>query len=157
MKTLFNILIGKHKPKSSILDSIRARVTLTLMAKGGEIKESVVEDIPEKWSKFPNTNDSWVSIPFPDTEDVTACLYDGKKGTTFFPHKHPNNVEHFLILNKKGKVKVITDTYMREVCYPNAVLIKRDEPHTVRFLEDTMLLVIWHPKMVKGWGADYLK
>lgn len=130
---------------------IKAKLTLLLK---GNVKEFNIENIPKEWSFFNDTEDQWINIDFPETENTTACLYIGKKGSHFSPHKHPKNIEHFTILNKGGKVKVITNKYERIVSFPNSICFEINEPHAVDFLEDTRILCMWHPKM-KGWNAEF--
>lgn len=139
------------------LKKARAKAMLVLMSKGQKITDVIIDEIPNEWSNFLNTKDLWVNVDFPENQNTTACIYIGKKGSILNPHKHNDNVEHLVILNKEGKLKVVTETYMSEFSFPQSVYLEQGEAHAVQFLEDTKILIMWHPKFKKGWDAEFLK
>ena len=139
-----------------LINKLRARAMLVLMSKGRNLESVSIPEIPENWKQFPNSNDLWKRVVFPKDQDTSACLYQGYSGSVFLPHIHELNIEHFVILNKGGKVEVITDEEIRIVEYPNAVVFEKGVPHAVKFLKDTKILVMWHPSMVNGWEAQFI-
>jgi len=136
----------------NVFSSVKAKLTLAML---GSVDEVNINEIPEKWENFLNTEDKWINVYFPNSENTTACIYIGQKGSLFKPHKHPANVEHFTILNKGGSVRVVTDKYIKEFHFPDSVYFEVNEPHSVEFLAETRILCMWHPKM-KGWNAEFI-
>lgn len=132
----------------------RAKVLLAILCRGCRMINVSIKDIPKKWERFMDTEDSWVSVEFPESEDIASCIYKAKKGSIFKPHKHNDSVEHLVVL--KGRIRSVTDTDVRIVSFPNAVYFPKKKPHAIEFLEDTEILVMWHPKK-SGWDAEFLK
>jgi quercetin dioxygenase-like cupin family protein len=139
------------------VNKLRAKLRLTLLAKGREIEEVSVEEIPRKWEEFGSKEDKWISVNFPESENSSGCIYIGMEGSVFDPHIHNNSVEHFTVLNKGGEVEVITDQWVKTVKYPNSIVIDKGVPHAAIFKKETKILVIWHPKFEDGWSADFIK
>lgn len=137
------------------LKEARAAAALMLLNGGATYEDAGVPEIPVEWTAFPGKNDMWKRIDFPKDQNTTFCLYMGYSGSVFPPHRHPKQMEHFTILNKGGKVEVITESSMVTVEFPNSVFIPKGEPHAVRFLTDTKLIVMWHPIMEDGWEAQF--
>ena len=134
----------------------RARATLAIMARGAKIKGLVATEIPSSLGLFFDTEAQWAKVEFPSTSNVTSCIYNSKKGTTCEPHKHEGCSEHLVILNKKGKIKAITQHEIKVIEYPGSMVFRKNEAHAIVFLEDTELLAIWHPEMKNGWNAIYI-
>lgn len=139
-----------------LIKQLRAKAVLVLMSKGQSFKNVSIPEIPADWEKFPGKNDLWKRIDLPIDQNTTACLYQGYSGSLFEPHRHLDNIEHVVILNKGGKVEIITENEIREVCYPNSFCFPKGMAHAVRFLKDTKLMVIWHPAMSEGWQAEFV-
>lgn len=140
----------------TLLSRARAKATLCLMSKGQKEKEISIDEIPSEWENFMGTKDEWINVGFPESEDVRACIYKAKKGSVFNPHKHKKSVEHIVITNRSGKIKVVTDTYMEVVSFPNTAFFEKSKPHAVEFLEDTTMLIMWNPKNEEAWQGDFL-
>lgn len=134
----------------------RAKAVLILMNGGQTYQDADIPEVPTEWRCFPNSNDLWKRIDFPEDQNTSGCLYQGYSGSLFPPHKHPKSMEHFTILNEGGKIELITEKEVRVVEFPNSVFIEMNEPHAVRFLSDTKLLVMWHPAMLDGWQAEFI-
>lgn len=134
----------------------RAKLTLMILSRGEKAENVSIPIIPKVWEFFRNTKDEWVSIEFPKEESTVGCLYKGKKGSLFPAHKHYDSVEHFVVTNKGGKVRVVTDTQIREISFPNSGYLPCGKPHAFEFLEDTEIMIMWHPKQ-EGWDAEFLK
>lgn len=137
---------------SELLDKARAKLRFALL---GKVKSIVIEEIPKQWEHFMSSKDKWINVGFPDSENMTACLYVGMKGSEFGLHKHNKRYEHFTILNKKGHIRVVTKSKIKEYKFPESVYFKEDEPHFIEFLHETKILCMWHPKMI-GWRADFI-
>jgi quercetin dioxygenase-like cupin family protein len=143
---------------SQLVDRARAKATLAIMSRGSEIPVLVSEEIPSVEAYFLDTKDKWVEINFPYKENVTACLYKAKKGSESKPHIHEKSLEHIVILNPEGKIKVVTEDGIEYVEYPNGVIIKAGTAHALSFREDSEILVMWHPRMssVHVWEAKFV-
>lgn len=139
-----------------VVNKARAKATLTLLSRGYEIEDVQPPLIPKGWEKFPDSEDEWCGVEIPESENSSGCLYKAKAGSVFKPHIHRKRDEHFTIVNPKGKVQVITDSRIYTVSFLNSVFIPMGEPHAVKFLNDTTLLIMWHPKMDEVWEADFL-
>lgn len=139
-----------------LVNEMRAKATLALIARGAGVVESGVPVIPKKWEKFPGTEDVWSEIDFPESENTSSCIYKGKANTVFKPHVHKKHDEHFTIINPEGEIEVITDTKIFTVRFPESVFIPMGTPHAIRFKKDSNLLVMWHPKMQGKWDGDFL-
>lgn len=139
------------------IQQMRAKTTLMLKTLGKGVQDVEITEIPKIWTSFPNKEDEWISVEFPETEDTTACIYKAKEGGDFPPHRHKYSYEQFTILNEGGSVEVVTDTYKKVFNFPASVAFNIGEPHYVKFLTDTKILVMWHPKMLKGWNAQFIE
>lgn len=140
----------------SFIDKMRAKALFHLKNKGGIIMDVDIEEIPKTWEFFPNTEDLWCAVNYPDDMDVTGCLYKGQRGTIFKGHRHNHNIEQFVILNEKGHLRSYTETRNKYMKYGDSETYKKGESHLVEFLEDTLIQVVWHPKM-KGWNAEFIE
>lgn len=134
---------------------MRAKALFHIKNKGSRVENVELPEIPENWSFFPDTEDLWCRVEYPEDSNITGCVYKGLKGSVFKGHKHNNNIEQFVIVNEKGRVKAYTETYNKEMGYGDSITFKKGEAHLVEFLEDTFINVIWHPKM-KGWNAEFI-
>lgn len=140
-----------------VVNKLRAKATLVIMARGFDIENVGIPVIPKVWETFPNSKDKWIGVEMPEEENATACIYKAKAGVIFKPHIHKNSDEHFTITNKGGKVEVVTDTEMYTVEFPNSVFIPRGVPHAVKFITGTNLFIAWHPRMnSEDWDGNFL-
>lgn len=139
-----------------LVNKARAKATLAIMARGSVIPDEHIPAIPQAWETFPGTNDKWCAVNFPVSENTTACIYKAQEGSVFPPHKHPKRVEHFAITNPGGHVKVITETRIYELKYPQSTSFEIGEVHAVKFITQTDLIVMWHPRMDQGFDTDFL-
>lgn len=139
------------------IDELRAQLKLTMLTKGKKIKNVSIEEIPKDWKSFVGKEDIWINVDFPESENATGCIFIGREGSIFDPHIHKGSLEHILILNEGGEMEVITDTYAKTVKYPDSILIEKNTPHAVRFIKETKLFILWHPKFEKGWDADFVE
>lgn len=142
---------------SKLVEKARAKATLAVMSQGLKVPHLKVSEIPEIESFFLDTQDRWVKINFPYDNNVLACIYKGNKGSRLNPHIHEVSNQHMVILNKFGKLKVVTDTAITILKYPNAMIIGAKTPHAIVFEEYTELLLMWHPKMeAEEWQATFI-
>ncbi len=142
---------------NKLLDKLRSKLRLTLLTKGSDIKHLDVKEIPEKWEEFGSSKDKWIKVIYPESENVSGCLYIGEKGSEFSPHIHKDNTEHITILNKEGKIEVVTDTYTKIISYPDSIIIEKGVPHAILFREKTRASIIWHPMFENGWQAEFIE
>lgn len=141
----------------SFLDQIRAKATLLILSRGTKIKSIAVGVIPKNWSYFSGTSDTWINVEFPKSENTSACIYKGQEGSIFPPHKHNKNVEHFTILNKSGRLEVVTENEIVNMKYPQAMAFDKGEVHAVRFITDTKILCMWHPQFNGNYDGEIIK
>ena len=125
------------------------------MNKGSTFKDIDIHEIPKQWANFPNSDDEWVLVDMPKTENLTACIYHGKKGSFFKPHKHSTQVEQLVVLS--GKLEVITYDYIDTMKFPESTSFKKGEVHAVEFLEDSKILVMWSPRFSQGLEVEFQK
>lgn len=137
-----------------LIKSARARFEMLLLSRGNGVTEVSKVDIPKERENFPNSTDEWQSVDLPESANATTCMYYAKKGNYFPPHTHADATEQLIILNPEGRIRVITNEYIREYSYPESVFFKKGEPHAVQWLEDTSSLIIWNPAFKKGWEAE---
>lgn len=138
------------------LEKAKINLKLAFMSKLKGPLEVDIPQTPDKWEHFDNTKDMWAKVSIPSSEDSTACLYKASKGSIFQPHRHKSSKEHLTILNTKGKMKVIIeDTGEYQIEYPNSIVINPNKIHAVEFLEETVLMVIWHPSFKDKWEAEF--
>lgn len=143
----------KQMKIKDFVSKTRAGIAFALL---GKLTKVDIPEIPKEWTNFFDTDDKWIGFDFPESENTSACIYIGKKGNNFAPHIHPKGVvEHLVILNRTGHVKIITPTYIKEYKFPETIFFESEEPHYVEFIEETKFLCMWHPKM-KGWSADFI-
>jgi quercetin dioxygenase-like cupin family protein len=140
----------------ALLKKAKARLKLAMLSRG-EMQHVSMEEIPKVWKNFGSKGDRWINVDFPDTENVTGCVYIGVKDSVFDPHIHDHSTEHLTVINPSGKIEVITDQWIKTVCYPNSVAIPKKMPHALIFHEETKLLVMWHPKFENHWKAKFIK
>lgn len=120
-------------------------------------KEVKIENIPDNWGKFLDTEDTWIRLPI--IEDVTnnsVCLYKAKKGSVFPPHFHKNHNETIYV--RKGNVRVITPFYDVRLEKGDSFLIEKEIPHICEFSkeEESLIEISWCPPM-KGWKGYFIK
>jgi len=142
---------------SKLVERARAKATLAVMSQGLKVPQLLASEIPDIESFFLDTQDTWVKVDFPYDNNVSACIYKGDKGSRLNPHIHEISNQHMVILNKKGKLKVITDTAITILGYPNAMVINAKTPHAIVFEAYTEVLIMWHPKMeAEEWKATFI-
>lgn len=142
----------------SKLEKVKANLKLAFMSKLKGPLDVNIPKTPDKWEHFDDTKDMWARVEIPSSEDSTACLYKAPKGSIFQPHKHSLSKEHLTILNTKGKMQVIIeDSGEYEIKYPNSIVIDPNKVHAVEFLEETVLMVIWHPSFKDKWEAEFIE
>ena len=130
------------------------RLRLMAGAKGFQVVE--IPEIPSHWVNFPKSEDEWCGIEMPNSENSTACLYKAKANSCFDPHEHRENIEHLVIMNSGGCMKILVEGYGTYVLeYPNSMAIPKNVVHAVEFMTDTVIMCVWHPKFKKGWEAKF--
>jgi len=113
-----------------------------------------IPEIPIEWETFMDSKDEWTKIILPESENSIGCYYKGVEGSIFPPHKHLFN-EQLMIMNPEGKIEIITQDESKILTFPNSYLFKEGEVHSVRFIKDTTIVVIWSPVKGDGWNADF--
>tara|TARA_R110000744_G_scaffold195512_1_gene314571 strand:+ start:29490 stop:29930 length:441 start_codon:yes stop_codon:yes gene_type:complete len=139
-----------------ILSHARAKTTLMLMSKGQGSKDVLIPKIPSNWDFFLGTKDRWIEIDFPKELNSTNAIYDAKEGSIFPPHYHRFSDEMITVLNKKGKVRIITELEITTIYYGETYVFPYGIKHAVVFEEDTQIFIHWHPHFEDGWEADFL-
>jgi anti-sigma factor ChrR (cupin superfamily) len=139
-----------------ILKKARAQLSYLLLSRGAIQTPVVVDKIPDEWEEFSMEGGRWVSVNMPESEDSTACLYEGEAGHIFPNHFH-ENVETCFIMNEGGKIKINTPEREETINHPNGVCFKPKERHIFTFLTKTKLFIIWKPAFKKGWEADFIE
>jgi len=139
----------------TLLNMLRAKATMIVLSKGVKIKDLKIESIPETWTAFPHSKDKWVKVDIPKEEKMSSCFYFGKKGSVFLPHIHKKNDEHFMIVNKNGKIEIITNNYIEQKSFPESCYVPKNVAHAIKFLEDTKIFIMWHPNFINGWEGEF--
>lgn len=139
-----------------IINEARAKATLALMAKGSTIPAVEIGVVPVNWEHFPGTNDLWCSVTLPESMNTSGCIYRGKAGSVFPPHKHVKRRESIQVMNPGGKIKIVTETNMFLLEYPNSHSFEPGEIHAVKFITQSDLMVLWSPKMDDGFDNDFI-
>ncbi len=140
----------------SFLKKARAITTLTLLGKGQKAEVVNIPEIPKDWDFFLGTKDRWVEVVFPIDMNSSNALYEGKKGSVFPPHIHKYSDEMITVLNKKGKIKIITEKEIAYIEYGQTYVFPYGEVHAVVFEEDTMAFIHWHPHFENGWEGKFI-
>lgn len=137
------------------LDKVKANLKLHLMAGIDGFKEVSIPEIPSEWEKFPGSNDEWIKIPMPNSENSSSCLYKAVSKSFFKPHKHDGIKEHFTVMNEGGSLRVITENEIKIINYPDSYVVPAGELHACEFITDTVIMIVWHPMFKKGWDASF--
>lgn len=141
------------------IPAIRKNINFLVATRGKKLENIDIPKIPPRLEKFPNSNDKWIELKFPvsiDNKSVSSCIYFAEKGSEFIPHVHANSSELIYILNPEGKIEIHTETEKKTITFPNGAFIEKGQGHIARFLEYTMILIIWQPAF-EGWEADAYK
>lgn len=109
-------------------------------------------EIPVEWSDFP-TGGQWKQV---NIDSTTSCLYKAPAGFVFPAHFHENS-ERMVILNDIGEMEVLTPFYKKNLKYNESIFIDKNVPHTVKFITETVLLIIWSPPTSSKWSGGFFK
>ena len=139
------------------LNKAKAILKLQLLSSRDGFQEVEIPEIPTEWSNFHDTNDEWIGVPMPNSENSSACIYKTKAGMVFKTHKHKTEKEHLTIMNEGGMFKITTEEFTKVIEYPESCVVPKDVFHAVEFLTDTVILCVWHPMFKKGWNASFKK
>lgn len=134
---------------AKLIDNLRAKATFALMTMGKKSNVISIPDIPEKWGNFLNSGDKWVRLKFPNSEDVSSCIYRAKKGSIFDLHEH-EEMEQIMCVTKGASISVYTETENYEVKFPNGAFFPPHKKHLVRFNDDQDIICIWRPAFKSG-------
>lgn len=141
------------------VEKLRAKTLFYLKNKGGKIQSFDIPEIPKTWEFFGDSEDLWQEVVYPDDVHISGCLYKAglnpDKTSIFYGHRHPNNSEHFTVVNKEGLAVIYTETYRKELRCGESCFFHKGEAHLVEFLTPTTLAIIWKPKM-DGYNAEFL-
>lgn len=138
-----------------LLKEVKARLKLQMMSGFEDFVDVNIPEIPTEWEIFPNSEDEWIKVPMPNSENSSACLYKAKEGSLFKPHKHETVSEHLVVMNEGGLIKLITEKEIKIIEYPNSCIIPKGQVHAVEFITDTVIMVVWHPMFEEGWSASF--
>lgn len=140
---------------SKLLEKARAMFEIVRLSKGQTINNIDIPVAPKEREQFLNSTDEWQHVDLPDSVNATTSMFYAKKYNYFPPHKHDNASEQIIITNKGGKFKSITNDKIEIIEYPNSAFYKKGEVHSVIWLEDTDVLILWSPafKDNKAWEA----
>lgn len=144
----------KKNKAPNLVRKARANFHLSALTDPKRPLDIIIEEIPESIEPFLESGDKWGRIKFPGNLDITGCVYKAKKGNYFWKHKHPDNGEILLILNKKGKARVYTEEDYYDISFMQSCFIPKDMFHAVKWEEDTDVLIIWEPSFKQhNWKA----
>lgn len=133
----------------------KSRLKLVKMNDFKKVKEVTVEIIPTNWETFPlNSNDQWVKVVLPKTEEAISCLYKVKSDSTFLPHKHDVD-EIVLIINEGGEMEMITTDGSTTVKYGDSYRVPAGVVHACEIKAGTKLMCIWLGKDNDKWEAVF--
>jgi hypothetical protein len=139
---------------SDLLKRVRSVFDFTIATKGRKVQKMEAPSIPKNWEKFGDSDDEWVEVVLPVTEDASCCIYKAKAGSIFPAHFH-DTTERLFIMNQKGKINIKTNSRNETIEFPNGAFFDSKESHLVKFLTDTEILIIWSPKFERGWEANF--
>ncbi len=162
MNKFFRNLLGlpdipKKIPTDQNQEIIEARAAarFAIATKGAKPTHVQIDKIPESFETFPNSNDKWARVDFPEEVDYSACVYEFKKDGFFNAHYHPGRLEHIVMLTPGTSLTIYTLTKNFTLEYPNAYLFDRGEVHAVKPNQDLKILCMWQPKFETGWAAEF--
>lgn len=125
---------------------------------GTEVSKDVkIESIPNTWSKFLDTEDTWVRLPIIEkATNTSVCLYKAKKGSVLPPHFHKNHNETIYV--REGNVRIITPFYDVKLKKGDSFLIDKGVSHICEFSkeEESLIEISWCPPM-DGWEGSFVK
>jgi hypothetical protein len=139
---------------SKELQKARAKFEIVKISGKSGVIDVAIPEIPLERTQFLDTTDEWQRVIMPNSTNTSACMFYAKKNNFFGYHRHLENTEQLVILNKGGKIKVVTENEVKIIEYPNSVFFDKREKHLVYWMEDTDALIIWHPEFTKGWEAE---
>lgn len=140
---------------TSRISKAQARLKMALMAGTRGVKEVALDSMPDEWESFMGTPDKWVRIDMPISENSSACLYRGQKGSKFAPHRHATSREHMTVMNKSGHMIVYSEEGIFDLKYPQSIAIEPNVVHAIEFKKETVVMSVWHPMFQKGWEAVF--
>lgn len=140
----------------NILNKARAITTLTLLGKGKKAQNVNIPSIPKNWDFFLGSKDRWVEVKFPEEMKSSNALYDAEEGSVFPPHIHKYSDEMLTVINKKGRVKIITEDEIKYIGYGETYVFPYGQVHAVVFETKTMAFIHWHPHFEHGWDANFI-
>ena len=136
------------------IEEIKSELNFYIHLKRGKSSNILSISIPEFLEKFLDTEDKWVNLPNVDNNSKnSSCLYKAKKDSVFDAHYHELHDEQILIINPKGKIRVITKKQDKVYKYPESCFFTKGEEHICYFLEDTDIICVWNPPFDKKWEA----
>jgi quercetin dioxygenase-like cupin family protein len=121
-----------------------AKLELFRLNNSRKFRHMDIPRIPNEWTEAEGSEGN-MHIAIPNVDNYTSCMYIGKKGSLFPPHKHVNSSEHFTILNEGGKIEVITRSGKDIIEFPNSCYIEPNKIHALKFLTETKILCLWTP------------
>lgn len=134
---------------------IRSSLLYAFKTKGQSPVKISVDKIPDNWEQFPDSDDRWISVGLPESENASACMYFIKKGNKFPGHFHESSTELLMVMNRSGKIKYYTPTDNGILHYGQSKHFEIKEHHYIEASEDTMIFCIWKPKFSKGWEGEF--
>ena len=126
-----------------LLNELKATLLMLVEPVADEV--NVLDDIPKTWAPFMDTDCMWKGV---DAKlDSTTLFFKGNRGDKVGKHLHVNSNERTYIL--KGKIELITEKSVDYFQEGESFFVPMNEYHIVNFLDDTVLLVVFTPKMNK--------
>lgn len=142
-----------------LLAEKRATFRLNMLAGFRPIPKVNIPEIPIERTLFPGTeNDYWYKIETPEFTDTTCCIYELDTDGIFEPHFHDINTEQLILLTKGAKAEVVTTKEEFFIDFPSGCFFDKGMKHAVlnKSPFKIELLVIWKPRMIGGWNAEFL-
>lgn len=142
------------------LKKARLATMFVLKTLGQTAKEVVIDEIPEEWTRFPNTENEWWRRLKTIGDDKSGCSYKAENGGVFGHHVHNNNNETIIV--KEGAVKVYTPNYTRLIKKGEKFTIKKGVEHFCEFINHNqkgiiLFDLVWTPAFIKGWEANFIE
>ena len=142
-------------------ESIIASWDLIKLSKGKGIINVDIPEIPQKKTRFLNTNSFWKNANidnekfYGDEESVNGCYYWASHLDEFDSHVHEESDELIIPLNKGASFDYILGTGERgNIKYGETLFIPKGVWHYIGWIKDTKSLILWSPSL-EGWQGNF--
>jgi quercetin dioxygenase-like cupin family protein len=130
------------------INKFKAKLMLAMEPKTIDINS--FGEIPKYWSFFMDSNNKWKSLSICD--NTTTVLFKGFKDSEVSKHIHSLNDERTYVLS--GNIEVVSKEGVKRYVEGESFFIEKNTEHIVYFIEDSLLMAIFTPKM-KGLEIEF--